>query len=177
MKFIYTAILTGAITMIAGAANANMLFDIYAGGFAGYGGNITLTKLETDDLQSMSYGGFVGISLPIVRLEAEYDYFTMSDNPIQLGMVNVYAGMPSVFIKPYLGAGVGLLFAGNIEGVNADSDMAYQGMFGLSFSIPKIPIVADAELRAIYTSVDYSPSRTTTHSVNYEGRIKLRYTF
>ena len=93
---------TAAIMMTAGSANANLLFDIYAGGTYGIGG-YTLLADNNESASSQSYGAILGIDIPLFRIELEYDYLNADDIELNLGMVNGYFKLPIPVLKPYIG--------------------------------------------------------------------------
>ena len=85
------AILTATTIMLsAGAANANMLFDIYAGGTYGIGGYTLYTNDQDISKSSQSYGAVLGMDIPMFRLELEYNYLPAAALTANLGLVNAY---------------------------------------------------------------------------------------
>ncbi len=167
-----------ALMLIAGNANANLLFDIYGGATVGVGAATTFADSHAHTENAQSYGAFLGIDLPIFRVEAEYDYLHQPDINMHLGMVNAYAKMPSLAIMPYLGVGVGAMFDGDApNGISLDTTMAYQAMLGLTFDLPVLPFKIDAEARALYTPDIFDENGITPDVLHYDARIKLRYIF
>jgi opacity protein-like surface antigen len=169
---------TAAIMLSCGAANANVLFDVYAGGTYGIGG-YTLLADHNKSASAQSYGAVLGIDVPMFRIELEYDYVNTDDMELNLGMVNAYFKLPTPVIKPYIGAGVGTTFSSTYEPADIDIDntIAYQGMLGITFDIPVIPFNVDVEGRVLYAS-DLFEYATEKHDLlQYEGRVKLRYVF
>ena len=59
------------IMMSAGAANANMLFDIYAGATYGIGGYTLFADDNDISKSSQSYGAVLGMDIPLFRVELE----------------------------------------------------------------------------------------------------------
>ena len=172
---------TAAIMLYAGAANANLLFDIYAGGTYGIGGYTLLADKNTSH-SAQSYGAILGIDIPMFRIELEYDYVNTDDIKLNLGMVNAYFKLPTPVVKPYIGAGIGTTFASTYEpitdiSIDIDDTIAYQGMLGITLDIPVIPFNIDVEGRVLYAS-DLFEYATEKHDLlQYEGRVKLRYVF
>ncbi|MBQ5700245.1 MAG: outer membrane beta-barrel protein [Alphaproteobacteria bacterium] len=173
------AILTAAIIMLsAGAANANMLFDIYAGGTYGIGGYTLYTNDQDISKSSQSYGAVLGMDIPMFRLELEYNYLDADALTANLGLVNAYFKLPVPVVKPYIGAGIGTTFDSKYEPTNAiksdiDDTMAYQGMLGITLKLPVIPFDIDVEGRILYVP-EIMPDQDL---LQYEGRAKLRYVF
>lgn len=172
---------TAAIMMSAGAANANLLFDIYAGGTFGIGG-YTLLADDNESASSQSYGAILGIDIPLFRIELEYDYLNADDITLNLGMVNGYFKLPTPVVKPYIGAGIGTTFSSSYEpaaniSVDIDDTIAYQGMLGLTLDIPVIPFNIDIEGRVLYASDLFEYTSEKYDLLQYEGRVKLRYVF
>lgn len=114
-------------------------------------------------------------------MELEYDYLNHDAYKLHLGMINVYAKMPTTVIQPYLGIGIGSTFDGHVidndSTINIDADTAYQAMLGLTFDLPVLPFKIDAEGRAIYIPNLYSVADITPDVLQYELRLKLRYIF
>lgn len=182
MKTKYFGILTATtIALGATSANANMLFDIYAGGTFGIGG-YTMLGDEHESASDTSYGAVLGLDIPLFRIEAEYNYIDSDDMELNLGMVNGYFKLPTPVVKPYIGAGIGTTFSSKLTPKNADSididdTIAYQGMLGVTLDIPVIPFNIDVEGRVLYASdiVEYANEKYDL--LEYQGRVKLRYVF
>lgn len=179
MKLKSAGFLTAATLLLAaGNANANLLFDVYAGATAGVGGATLIADHHHNSDAAQAYGAVLGLDIPLVRAELEYDYMTAGDLKMHVGMVNAYLKMPTVLVQPYLGAGIGMVFDGDAgHGVNVDTTMAYQGMLGLTFDIPVLPFKIDAEARALYADNIFDAAGKNTDVIQYDGRIKLRYIF
>lgn len=172
---------TAAIMLTAGAANANLLFDIYAGGTYGVGG-YTLLADENESASAQSYGAVLGMDLPLFRVELEYNYMNADDITLNLGMVNGYFKLPTPVFKPYIGAGIGTTFSSSYEpvanvSIDIDDTIAYQGMLGLTLDIPVIPFNIDIEGRVLYASDLFEMTTEKYDLLQYEGRVKLRYIF
>lgn len=168
-----------SVMFVAGSANANFLFDIYAGGTYGIGG-YTMFHDGGDDTSksSQSYGAVLGMDIPLFRIELEYNYLDTDYMSLNLGFVNGYFKLPTPVVKPYIGAGIGSTFDSKYEprntpSVDIDDTMAYQGMLGLTLDLPVIPFNIDIEGRVLYAS-DILPK---SDLLQYEGRVKLRYVF
>ena len=179
MKLKSIGFLTAATLLLAaGNANANLLFDVYAGATAGFGGATVSIDGHHNSDAAQSYGAVLGLDIPLVRAELEYNYMTAGDLKMHAGMANAYLKMPTLLIQPYLGAGIGMIFDGDAgHGVNVDTTMAYQGMLGLTFDIPVLPFKIDAEARALYAADIFKVANEKADVIQYEGRIKLRYIF
>lgn len=179
MKLKTAGILATLIVATTGSANANLLFDIYAGGTAGVGGATTFANSHARSKSAQSYGAVLGIDIPLVRIEGEYDYLTRKDFDMHAGMLNAYLKMPSAFVQPYIGAGVGVIFDGGVDNTNIkiDDTMAYQGMLGLTFDIPVLPFKIDAEARALYAPDAFKIDNTQPDVLHYDARVKVRYIF
>lgn len=179
MKLKTASILAAAIIATTGSANANLLFDIYAGGTAGFGGATVFADHHARSKSAQSYGAVLGIDIPLVRIEGEYDYLKNKDFDMHAAMLNAYLKMPSAFVQPYIGAGVGMIFDGGIDDTNIkiDDAMAYQGMLGLTFDIPVLPFKIDAEARAMYVPDAFKIDNTQPDVLHYDARLKIRYIF
>lgn len=179
MKIKSAGLLT-ALTVMLGAttANANLLFDIYAGGTIGYGGTTLYAEPNDISKSAMSYGAVIGIDIPIFRFELEYDYLDSDIYSMQVGMINAYAKMPLPIVKPYLGVGVGSIFDGEFKNTSIDADIAYQGMLGVTFDLPVLPFNIDVEGRVLYAPDIYETVLNDKPDLlHYDARVKLRYVF
>ena len=171
----------------ASAANAGVIADFYVGGMAGVGGNTMFADHKNHSESATMFGGIAGVDLPILRAEAEYDYFQSSDLDTNAAMLNLYAKIPTTIILPYIGAGIGMVFGGDAsitnDGVkteyNIDTTAAYQAMLGATIDILTLPLKFDIEGRALY-----APNVYTVPEVNikpdmlqYNVRAKVRYIF
>ncbi len=172
--------------MLAAPANANLLFDIYAGATVGVGGATVGTEMfdsnKQDSFSAQSYGAVIGFDIPVLRFEAEYNMLNIdSDIHAHMAMANIYVKMPGlVVVNPYIGAGVGAaLDVTGGHNISATNHAAYQAMAGLTFDIPTLPIKIDAEARALYApdfvSIDHTDK--TLDALHYDLRLKLRYIF
>lgn len=176
--------LVAATSVLAtmGAANANLLFDIYGGATYGIGGYTVFADDDHISHSSQSYGAVLGIDIPMFRLEAEYNALDTDDATMNLGFVNGYFKIPTPVVKPYIGAGIGYTFSSKYEPAHAphydiDDTIAYQGMLGLTFKIPVLPFDIDAEGRVLYVPDMFSIGDITPDLLQYDARIKLRYIF
>ncbi len=183
MKLKTLGFLTTASVMLIGTnANANLLFDIYAGGTVGVGGYTMYADGEHTSQSAMAYGGVIGIDLPLFRIEGEYNYIDGDDATLNLGMANAYFKIPTPVVKPYIGAGIGTTFDSKYEPKNApkidiDDTVAYQGMLGLTLDLPVLPIKIDVEGRVLYANNIFEIANEKTDLLQYDGRVKLRYIF
>jgi opacity protein-like surface antigen len=172
---------TAAIMLTAGAANANLLFDVYAGGTFGIGG-YTLFADKNESFSSTTYGAVLGMDIPMFRIELEYNYLDSDDATLNMGFVNGYFKLPTPVVKPYIGAGIGTTFSSEFTPVahttiDIDDTMVYQGMLGVTLEIPVVPFNIDVEGRVIYASDLIEYMNDTADVLQYEGRVKLRYVF
>ena len=183
MKTKTLVFLTAAtVAMSTGAANANLLFDIYAGGTYGIGGHTLYTDDVDTSASSQSYGAILGIDIPMFRIEAEYNYLDTDELSINLGMLNAYFKLPTPIVKPYIGAGIGTTFSSKYEpadtaSIDIDDTIAYQGRLGVTLDVPVIPFNIDIEGRVLYVPDIYQVADVETDLLQYEGRVKLRYVF
>ena len=183
MKINSFRILTAtAIMLTAGAANANLLFDIYAGGTYGIGGHTLYIDHNHISQSSTSYGAILGMDIPMFRIELEYNYVDADQITNNIGMVNAYFKIPTPIIKPYIGAGIGATFDGkytpkHLAQINTEDTIAYQGMLGITLNIPALPFNIDIEGRVLYVPDMFKIMENNTDLMQYEGRVKLRYVF
>ncbi|MBR1380371.1 MAG: hypothetical protein IJ560_02175 [Alphaproteobacteria bacterium] len=173
--------LTAIAALSAGHANANMIWDIYAGGVIGAGGMTIFADDDTDTNAAQSFGAVVGIDIPAFRFEGEYNYIRTSDLNTNIAMVNAYFKMPSTVIKPYLGIGVGASFSGeyddNTVNVDLDTSAAYQGMLGVTIDTHVLPVKFDVEGRVLYAPDIVNVANVKPDILNYDLRLKVRYVF
>jgi opacity protein-like surface antigen len=181
-------ILASLFAITAGSAYAGVAIDFYAGAEGSLGRSIAyipetaLTGPSTDIKKSANgYGAFIGVDIPLVRVEAEYNYVKSDTIDLHLGMLNGYFKfLPTPIMKPYIGAGVGTVFGGSVaDGVDAKTSPAFQGMVGVQFDVPAAPIFIDVEGRALYANDIYEIPSTDKGIgfLQYDLRAKLRYMF
>ena len=173
---------TATIMLSAGTANANLLFDIYAGATAGFGASGQFVNDDYIERSAQSYGALFGIDIPLFRVEAEYSYLSGNDTKINLGLVNAYFKFPTPVLKPYLGAGLGTTFDSKYEpsvgsGITMNDSIVYQGMAGLTLDLPVAPIKFDIEGRILYANNLYEIADKMVDVMHYDARLKLRYVF
>lgn len=193
---------TVAIMSVAANANANVLFDVYLGATGGFGGETVFAHNDHENLSAMSFGGVLGLDIPLARFELEYNFLDSDDAKLHLGMINAYIKAPSAVLQPYLGVGIGSTFGGSAsydnnlktlwhkrsgetvdgkslyEDADVASKMAYQGMLGLTLALPVLPIKFDVEGRVLYApDIFKNLADTDADLLHYEGRVKLRYVF
>ena len=172
---------------LASVANAGVMADFYIGGMVGAGGQTLFTKDSHENSASRLLGAIVGVDIPVVRAELEYNYLDSSELNANAAMINIYAKMPSTIIKPYIGGGFGMLFGGeheftknNIEyKYNINSTTAYQAMLGATVDILAVPLKFDIEGRALYAPDIYKikTNDITPDLLEYNVRVKMRYIF
>lgn len=174
------------VTLLASGmnANANALFDIYAGGTYGYGGySLFMDDDEKSNSSLQSYGAVLGMDIPFVRLELEYNYVDADEMTLNLGLVNAYFKLPVPVVKPYIGAGIGMTFDSRYKPENMaridieDDTIAYQGMLGVTLDLPVVPFNIDIEGRVLVVPELYKIGNENIDLFQYEGRAKLRFVF
>lgn len=159
---------------IVSSANAGWIMTPYMGASAGMGRQTVHTNGFNTTADAESYGAMFGIDLPIIRVEAEYNYLTTDALEVNATMLNAYIKIPSLIVKPYFGAGVGTVFGGT---ANIDSTAAYQAMIGATIDILKLPIKPEIEARAIYAKDIINTDLINSDLLQYEVRLKLKYVF
>lgn len=178
MKLKYTGVLTIISILFSGTAvSAGTLVDFYAGGTIGAGATTMFMDKTEETHSAQSYGAVIGLDIPVLRFELEYDYLQTENANLHLGLINAYAKLPTPVVKPYIGGGVGNIFGGKASGIDIESVMAYQGMIGVTFDIPVLPIKIDAEGRALYAPDIYEIVNEKPDLLQYELRLKLRFVF
>ena len=172
-----------AATIAAASSNANagLIADWYAGATAGLGGQaVYLDDDNHKSFSAQSFGGVIGVDLPVVRFEAEYDYLNSKNTDANLVAGNAYVKLPGlIVVNPYIGVGVGALFGSKSDSVKFkkfDTSIAYQGMLGATLDIPVLPFKIDVEGRALIAPKVYDKLHDSM-AVQYDGRVKLRYIF
>ncbi|MCQ2599332.1 MAG: hypothetical protein MJ187_03065 [Alphaproteobacteria bacterium] len=184
MKLKSTCALTiaGVLGMAQGA-NAGTVIDIYGGTVVGMGGQTI--HVENGDFSkdknysTQTFGAVFGVDIPLLRAEAEYNYINADNLSMNLAAVNGYVKMPTPLIKPYIGAGVGIVFNADDKKLNTDIDStaAYQAMLGATLDLPILPVKFDAELRGLYIPNIVDMHGISADVYNYDVRVKLRYVF
>lgn len=178
--------LISILTLLAGTApaNAGVVADFYLGAMAGAGGQTVFVKDNNTTDSSMLFGANLGIDIPLLRLEAEYNYLKTADLHANMGMVNAMFKVPSTLIQPYFGAGIGVAFEGKhttVPGVEykLESTAGYQAMLGATIDILALPIKFDIEGRALYVPNIYKVelNNTTPDLLEYDVRLKVRFIF
>lgn len=169
--------LISVVAVLSGtsAANADMLADFYVGAMAGLGGQTIFDKENSTDY-SKAYGAVAGVDIPVLRIEAEYNYLDSKDLNTNSAMLNLYAKMPSAIVMPYIGGGVGMVFGGNHD---IDSVIAYQAMLGTTIDTEIMPLKFDIEAHTLYAPDIYTNDITnkTPDILQYDIRAKVRYIF
>lgn len=173
---LFTTVLT-TLLFCTNGASAGLLIDPYVGATIGAGGQTLYADGDYDSDSAQSYGAVLGMDIPLVRIELEYDFLNRKDSDVHLGMINAYLKMPTPVIHPYIGAGIGSTFDGEIYGREIDASVAYQGMLGLTFDIPVVPINIDAEMRVLYSANVYENVSNSPDLLQYDLRLKLRFVF
>ncbi len=180
MKLKTLATISTVSALFIGAnANAGLLIDVYAGAMLGVG-SMSLFANDNDKTESaQSYGAMLGIDIPVIRAEIEYNYLNSQDTKLQVGMINAYLKMPTPVLKPYLGVGVGNIFDGEVTGTDiaVNKSTAYQAMLGLTFVPPVLPFNIDAEGRVLYAHDVFDYATVKPDVLHYDLRLKLRYVF
>ncbi len=165
-----------ALFLTAGA-NALPLIDGYVGATIGVGGITAFDSGDNRGNSAQSYGLALGIDVPIVRIEATYDYLNSDLGELHAGFINGYLKMPTPMVSPYIGAGIGNIFNGTVNELDIDTTTAYQAMLGVTFNVPVLPIKVDAEARTVYSPNVYRVANVDPDLLHYDLRLKLRYIF
>lgn len=168
-----------AAAMLSVPANAGIVIDLYAGLQVGAGAQTFFADSESQTDSASAYGAVLGVDIPLIRAEGEYNYIMGKDSKLHVGMLNAYLKMPSTVIMPYIGVGVGSVFGGDAtDNITVSTTAAYQGMLGITFDIPVTPLKFDIEGRALYAPNLYSVGDNTEPDLlHYDARLKLRYVF
>lgn len=144
-------------------------------------GSITRDALETSYKNSPIYSGAVGYELPVPfispRVEAEYLHISADAKhgekaKFDGAFLNGYATIPFIpVVDPYVGAGIGM------SRFDHNNTSAFQGMAGLDFSIPTLPITLSAEYR--YLKVNEVGGKWDSPSKFHSNilMLKARYSF
>jgi hypothetical protein len=177
MKLKSTGLVILGTVFLCPAANAGTLVDFYAGAMVGAGGATVFSGHDRVSESGQSYGAVLGIDIPLLRLELEYNYLNGADMRMNAGMVNAYFKMPSTVIMPYIGVGMGSVFGGHVKDISIDATAAYQGMLGISFNIPVLPVKFDIEGRALYAPNLFEVADQKPDFLLYDLRLKARYVF
>jgi opacity protein-like surface antigen len=132
---------------------------------------------------SGSFGGMIGIDIPVFRFEAEYNYMIGKNMSLSVGMVNGYIKwLPTPIVKPYVGFGIGKVLGGKIRGDidrAPDASIPFQGMIGLQIEIPATSLSVDVEGRAMYIESVYNMPIVGRDigALQADLRVKIRYVF
>ena len=94
-------------------------------------------------------------------------------------MGNAYVKfLGAAVVNPYIGVGVGMMVDADTDhDIDIDPSIAYQGMLGMTFNIPALPIKIDLEGRALFMPDLFKIGDEDVSVLHYDGRIKLRYVF
>ncbi|MDW2994708.1 MAG: hypothetical protein R8N24_01625 [Alphaproteobacteria bacterium] len=183
MKINSLGFLTAATVLLsAGSAHAGLLIDFYAGGTYGIGGQTLIAGDDHLSTSAQSYGAVFGMNLPLLRIEGEYNYMNSDDMHLNLALVNAYIKLPTPVITPYIGVGAGTTFSSQYHltshtNIDIQDAIAYQGMLGVSFDLPLMPISIDVEGRVLYANDIFEHLNQEHDLLHYEGRLKIRYDF
>lgn len=144
-------------------------------------GSITREALETSYKNSPIYSVAAGYELPIPfispRVEAEYlhlkaDTKQGENAKFDGAFLNGYATIPFIpVIDPYVGAGIGM------TRFDHNNSPAFQGMAGIEYSIPVLPITFGAEYR--YLKINETGGKWNSPSKFHSNilMLKARYSF
>ena len=177
-----------SFALSAAAANAGPL-DFYVGGVGGVGNGVMITPrhsaIDHAAHPAHSFGAVAGIDIPVFRVEAEYNYMTTDAVNLHAAMINGYVKfLPTPIVKPYVGLGIGKVVAGELDGGDkVKKSGAGQGMLGLQFGVPTLPLFIDLEGRIFgankiwATTVPLSSDEKSVGFLQYDIRAKLRYIF
>ncbi len=179
MKLKTSIILCSVLAGTAAPAVANPIWDLYAGASIGIGAQTVFYDGDKDTNSAQSFGAVLGIDIPLLRIEAEYNYLNESDSRAQLALVDAYFKIPSAVITPYIGAGIGMMFEGKNDAANIkfDKKTAYQGMIGITLDVPVLPFKFDIEGRALYIPDVVKVAGEKPDVLHYDARAKIRYVF
>ncbi len=147
-KFLITTLC--ATLMGISTANAGFYAGIGAGAAINEG-SVTYENIALDYKNSPIYSAAVGyeLPLPILDVRGEVEYLRVrpeinngQDSKFDGIFLNGYTDIPFVpFVDPYVGAGVGY------SRFDHNNSTAYQGMVGVEYGIPFIPLSLAAEYR------------------------------
>ena len=174
MKTTKLALVSMLIAAAAAAPAKADTLDFYAGGIIGAG-----TSFQGDRaFGGLSYGAVLGIDIPVLRAEAEYNYLRGKRNGdsinAHVGMVNGYIKfLPTPVIKPYIGLGLGSTLGGGMADEDIKAAWAVQGMLGIQIDLTFIPVWVDLETRLLHAA-KATPDDGLTQ---WDARMKLRYAF
>lgn len=179
MKLKTSIILCSVMAGIATPAFANPIWDIYAGATIGIGAQTVFVDGNNETNSAQSFGALVGVDIPLLRIEGEYNYLNESDTHAQLALLNAYFKIPSAVVIPYFGAGIGWVLEGKNDDIHIkfDKAMAYQGMVGITLDVPVLPFKFDIEGRALYIPDIVKVAGKTPDVLHYDARAKIRYIF
>ena len=181
MKLNSKIFVAGILATLTGVASANPVMDVYLGGTVGGGAATVFMDDDSKTQGAQSFGAIFGIDIPLLRVEAEYNYLTNEKFSTNDAMLNAYFKMLSTMIHPYIGVGVGSVFGGEadygVKKYDIKSSVAYQGMLGLTFDIFAIPVNFDVEGRVLYAPDFVEIGKEKPDFMQYDARVKLRYVF
>lgn len=172
----------GVVAAAAFANPASAIIDPYFGASIGTGSAFS-TSSSGDGIDINSVGVQVGVDVPFVRAEAEYNYVVGDDFSANLGMINIYLEpmLPVLpILSPYLGVGAGRMFDTEISDLKFSDTSAYQVMLGTGLSLPEFPIRFDVEGRFVGTGKikpNAFPEDKGENMGIFDIRIKANYMF
>ena len=173
-KIFACAVLATGLTNVA---TANPLMDVYAGGTFGVGGTAAVWDGGHENEAAQSFGAIFGVDIPLLRVEAEYNYINNDKFSTNDAMLNAYFKMLSTLIHPYVGVGVGSVFGGDVDAGKIKTSVAYQGMLGVTLDIFAIPVNFDIEGRCLYAPNFIEIGTAKPDLLQYDARLKIRYVF
>lgn len=144
-------------------------------------GSTTTNGIRSKYKNTPAYSFATGYELPLtltnVRLEGEYLRIRPnakygSNSSFDGLMANGYAEVPLIpVIDPYIGAGIGM------TRFDHNNSLALQGMMGLEYELPFIPLTIGGEYR--YLKVNESGGKQANISKFHSNifMLKLRYAF
>ena len=176
-KFLTTCLLTTGICFTAHAG-------LYVQGGIGAGlndGSISRENIYSDYKNSPVLSVSAGYELPVPFIEprAEIEYLRIRpdaknnlDSTFDGVFLNGYTNIPLIpFIDPYIGAGIGM------SRFDHKNSTALQGMAGLEYGIPFLPITFSGEYR--YMKVTEAGGKWDSKSKFHSNifMLKARYSF
>lgn len=139
--------------------------------------NHTRSSLKNSPVYSLSAGYQLPLLLTDVRVEGEYlrihpDKKYGGHASMDAFMVNGYANLPILpIINPYIGLGLGM------SRFEHENSPAYQGMLGLEYELPFMPVTIGGEYRYFKVSEDGGARGETAKMHSNILMLKLRYDF
>lgn len=166
------------------SANAEFYASLGAGTSINSGSTIT-NHVRSTYKNTPVYSLAGGYELPFISsiidttIRAEGEYLRIrpkskgegKDSSFDGVMANGYVNIPFPIVDPYVGMGVGM------ARFDHNNSIAYQGIAGLDYALPMLPLTVSGEYRYLNLNEDGGKHDTSSQFRTHIFMMKLRYNF